>query len=76
MKILAYGHSALATSFGTPSASRGWCEALAKAGAQVTLASDADTPVVAQPAGGADWIKTSITTFRASGAAVCGPPRA
>jgi glycosyltransferase involved in cell wall biosynthesis len=51
MKILAYGHSALATPFGTPSATRGWCEALARTGAEVTLVADAGTRVVAQPAG-------------------------
>ena len=51
MKILAYGHSALATPFGTPSATRDWCEALAKAGAEVTLVADAGTRVVAPPTG-------------------------
>ncbi len=49
MKLLHYSADALSTPFGTPSAVRSWCDALADEGATVTLVSDEGAPVVAVP---------------------------
>ena len=49
MKILHYSSGALSTPFGTPSAVRDWCDALAEEGADVTLVSDEASPIVRSP---------------------------
>jgi glycosyltransferase involved in cell wall biosynthesis len=47
--VLHYAPRALGTNFGTPSAIRDWCDALAREGAETTLVVDPAVQVVARP---------------------------